>query len=227
MSDSIQPNYNRFFIYIIVIVILIIGAVFLFSKPNDTTPVTNQTSENSSSPSASMKSKQYPSAPKMTIDTKKKYQAIISTTKGKIVADLFADETPVTVNNFVFLARDGYYDNTVFHRVIKGFMIQGGDPNGNGTGDPGYKFADEKITRDYKRGILAMANSGPDTNGSQFFIMHQDYNLPKNYVIFGTVSQGLDVVDAIAETPVTDNGQGEQSKPVTPITVTSVSITEK
>lgn len=227
MVQDLQPNYARFFIYIFVIIFLIIGAVFLFSKQNGTTPVTNVTDENSGTPSATMKSKQYASSPKMAIDAKKKYQAVLATGKGEITVDLFADEAPVAVNNFVFLARDGFYNNTAFHRVVKGFMIQGGDPNGDGTGGPGYTFADEKVTRDYKRGVIAMANRGPDTNGSQFFIMHEDYNLPKNYVIFGQVTKGQDVVDAIADAPVSDNGQGETSKPVTPVTISTISITEK
>ena len=120
-----------------------------------------------------------------------------------------------------------FYNNVVFHRVIKGFMIQGGDPTGTGTGGPGYQFADEPFTGEYTRGTVAMANSGPNTNGSQFFIMHADYPLPKNYVIFGQVAKGLDVVDKIAAAPVEMSSSGEQSKPVNPVKVNSVEIIEK
>src|SRR3990167_994519 len=141
--------------------------------------------------------------------------ATLKTTAGDIVIALNAKETPKTVNNFVYLARKGFYNNTIFHRVIKGFMIQGGDPKGDGTGGPGYKFADESFTGEYTRGTVAMANSGPNTNGSQFFIMHADNPLPKNYVIFGKVISGLDVVDRIANAPVKTGLMGEMSTPVT------------
>ena len=175
--------------------------------------------------------KQYTQQPEMTINPDKTYTATIVTTKGTMVIPLFAKETPVAVNNFVFLARDGFYTNTVFHRIMKGFMIQGGDPEGNGTGGPGYSFADEPVTREYTRGTLAMANSGPDTNGSQFFIMHKDYRLPKQYVIFGAIgasdSASFTVLDALADVTVTDNGMGERSQPVTPPVVQSVSIKEE
>lgn len=163
----------------------------------------------------------------MQIDQAKTYRVTLKTDKGDIVIELTADKTPVTVNNFVYLARQGFYDDTIFHRVIKGFMIQGGDPQGNGSGGPGYQFDDEPFAGEYTRGAVAMANAGPNTNGSQFFILHQDYQLPKNYVIFGNVVEGIEVVDAIAESPVTANAFGEQSKPVTAVTVQSVEITEE
>ena len=124
------------------------------------------------------------------------------------------------------LARQGFYDNTIFHRVIEGFMIQGGDPEGNGTGGPGYQFDDEPFSGGYTRGTVAMANSGPNTNGSQFFIMHADNDLPKNYVIFGKVTSGMDVVDKIATAPVASSGW-ERSKPVNRVTVNKVEIIEK
>ena len=162
----------------------------------------------------------------MTIDKTKKYTAILKTDKGDITVELNALEPPITVNNFVSLAKKNFYDKTIFHRVIKGFMIQGGDPNGDGTGGPGYSFDDETFTGSYTRGVIAMANSGPNTNGSQFFIMHEDYNLPKNYVIFGKVVSGISVVDKIADSEVTSN-RGEMSKPVAPISITSIVITEK
>src|SRR5689334_233770 len=109
--------------------------------------------------------KSYPSAPAMTIDPAKRYSATLQTSAGELVVDLFPDDAPQTVNNFVFLANDGFYDNVIFHRVIKGFMIQGGDPTGTGSGGPGYRFRDEPVSRKYQRGILAMANAGPNTNG--------------------------------------------------------------
>ena len=165
--------------------------------------------------------------PPMMIDATKSYTAILHTQKGDITITLNAKETPITVNNFVALARTNFYNNTPFHRVIKGFMIQGGDPKGAGTGGAGYRFADEPFTGEYTRGIVAMANAGPNTNGSQFFIMHGDNPLPKNYVIFGNVTKGLDVVDAIATAPVTLSPSGEESKPVSPVKVTSVDIKEQ
>ncbi|MBI3559802.1 peptidylprolyl isomerase [Candidatus Gottesmanbacteria bacterium] len=158
--------------------------------------------------------------------TAKSYIANLHTEKGGITITLNAKETPITVNNFVALARSGFYNKTPFHRVIKGFMIQGGDPKGDGTGGPGYRFADEPITGEYTRGTVAMANAGPNTNGSQFFIMHGDTDLPKNYVIFGHVTKGLEVVDVIASSPVTQTPTGEYSKPVTLVHITSLKIVE-
>ena len=125
-------------------------------------------------------------------------QVTLKTEKGDIVIELYADTAPKTVDNFVTLSEKGFYDGLTFHRREEGFVIQGGDPNGDGTGGPGYKFEDElDDDRTYDRGIVAMANSGPDTNGSQFFIMLSDYDLPKSYSIFGKVIEGMDVVDEI------------------------------
>ena len=125
-------------------------------------------------------------------------QVRMQTVKGEIVFDLLDGDAPKTVSNFVALAKGGYYDGLTFHRRVDGFMIQGGDPNGNGTGGPGYKFEDEPVKRKYDRGIVAMANAGPDTNGSQFFIMLADYPLPPQYTIFGKVTSGQETVDQIA-----------------------------
>ncbi|MEP7104190.1 MAG: peptidylprolyl isomerase [Candidatus Dojkabacteria bacterium] len=125
-------------------------------------------------------------------------QATIKTDEGEIVIKLFGDEAPLTVSNFIFLAKDHFYDGIIFHRREEGFVIQGGDPAGAGYGGPGYQFEDEPVTREYTRGIVAMANSGPDTNGSQFFIMLADVPLPPSYTIFGEVTKGMDVVDKIA-----------------------------
>lgn len=165
--------------------------------------------------------------PSMEINQEKKYEATLKTSAGDIVLELNAKDTPITVNNFVTLARKNFYNSTKFHRTMKGFMIQGGDPKGDGTGGPGYTFADEPFKGEYTRGTLAMANAGPNTNGSQFFIMHKDYALPKNYVIFGKVIKGIEVVDKIAEAPVTANMFGEPSVPVTPVVVQSITIEEK
>jgi cyclophilin family peptidyl-prolyl cis-trans isomerase len=166
-------------------------------------------------------SRQYQAPPAMAIDRGKRYSAVIETSAGTLTADLFASEVPITVNNFVFLAREGFYDGVIFHRVIEGFMIQGGDPTGTGRGGPGYKFADEPVTRSYTRGTLAMANAGPNTNGSQFFVMHADYRLPPNYTIFGKLTAGEDVIDTIATART-----GSQDRPVEPVSITSVTITE-
>ena len=170
--------------------------------------------------------KSYSSYPDMVIDADKQYTATMNTNKGTVVFELFAGEAPKSVNNFVFLARDGYYDGVVFHRIVKGFMIQGGDPTGTGTGGPGYRFEDEPVTRDYLPGTLAMANAGPNTNGSQFFIMHGKVDLPKSYNIFGIATEGLDVVDAIANTPVGRSDRGEPSRPLEEVYIVSVTIDE-
>jgi cyclophilin family peptidyl-prolyl cis-trans isomerase len=157
----------------------------------------------------------------MAIDPAKRYTATIETSIGTMVAELYPGDAPNTVNNFVFLARDGFYDGVIFHRTIPGFMIQGGDPTGTGRGGPGYRFADEKVKRPYSRGTLAMANAGPDTNGSQFFVMHKDYGLPPSYTIFGKLTLGEEVVDAIATAPT-----GAQDRPNQPVSITSVTIAE-
>ena len=147
--------------------------------------------------------KQYSAAPAMTIDSKKTYAATFDTSKGKIVVDLFPQDAPNTVNNFVFLARERFYDGTTFHRVIADFMVQGGDPEGTGRGGPGYKFKDELPPgkfRKHQRGSLSMANAGPNTNGSQFFITHvQTEWLDGKHTVFGQVRSGQEVVDAIKQ----------------------------
>ncbi len=173
--------------------------------------------------------KQYSAPPAMTVDQNKTYTATLHTTLGDMQAELFVKEAPKTVNNFVFLARDGYYNNVKFHRIIKGFMVQTGDPTGTGAGSPGYRFEDEKVTRDYKRGTLAMANAGPNTNGSQFFIVHADYPLPKNYTIFGqlTGQASFDTLDKIANVPVQASARGEMSVPTVDVRITGVDIAEK
>lgn len=186
------------------------------AKSQDTTKgesITNSDSEKSN-------------PPPMALDKNKSYQAVLTTSEGVITVDLNAKETPITVNNFVTLAKKGFYNGTIFHRVMKDFMIQGGDPKGDGTGGPGYRFDDEPFDGEYTRGTIAMANAGPNTNGSQFFIMHKDYDLPKNYIIFGKVSSGLEAVDKIAEAPVKAGAMGEQSTPVNPVKLEKVEIIE-
>ena len=161
-------------------------------------------------------------------------RAIIDTELGTIEADLFTDGAPKATGNFVKLAKQGFYDDVIFHRCIPGFVIQGGDGEFGkksslnagrvGTGGPGYKFEDEPITGDYYRGTLAMANAGPNTNGSQFFICHQDLvgRLPKNYTIFGQVTKGLDIVDQIANAP-----RNSRDLPNAPVAMTSVTIEDE
>jgi len=144
--------------------------------------------------------KQWATLPQMKIDIKKKYSATFKTDKGDIVVELFADKTPKTVNNFVFLSQEGFYDGTIFHRVISDFMAQGGDPTGKGSGGPGYRFEDEfhPSLKHSKPGILSMANAGPGTNGSQFFITHVPTPwLDNKHSIFGQVTSGMDVLLSI------------------------------
>jgi peptidyl-prolyl cis-trans isomerase B (cyclophilin B) len=147
-------------------------------------------------------SQQWKTPPEMQIDTNLSYSCTIETAKGPIEIELFAAEAPRTVNNFVFLARQGFYDGVTFHRVISNFMIQGGDPTGSGSGGPGYRFADEFAGNPHKHetGSLSMANAGPGTNGSQFFICHGPQpHLNGRHTVFGKVTAGQDVVDTIAQ----------------------------
>ena len=166
--------------------------------------------------------KQYESVPELTIDPSKSYAATLDTNHGEIVIDLDPGRSPLTVNNFVFLANDGFYDGVIFHRVIENFMIQGGDPTGTGRGGPGYRFRDELDGEGtYSRGTVAMANAGPNTNGSQFFICHTDVGLPHSYTIFGQVREGMDAVDSIAGSD-TDGAD----RPHEDVVINQVTITE-
>lgn len=153
-------------------------------------------SENSPSKTADM-DKQWAFPGTLPENQIKDRQIRMQTDKGEIVFELFDEEAPKTVSNFVYLTKGGYYDGLIFHRYEPGFVIQGGDPTGNGTGGPGYRFEDEPVKRPYTKGIVAMANAGPDTNGSQFFIMLGDTPLPPLYTIFGMVTKGQDVVDKL------------------------------
>jgi cyclophilin family peptidyl-prolyl cis-trans isomerase len=179
--------------------------------------------------------KSSPSNPKVAVGAKSSggKHAVIDTDKGSIVIEFFENDAPKAVENFRLLAEHGYYDGVTFHRIVKGFMIQGGDPSGDGTGGEsawGGTFEDEinhdadLYQRGYRRGIVAMANSGPNTNGSQFFIMHQDYKLRPNYVIFGNVIKGHEVVDALAEVPTALGADNNMSKPLTPVIIRKVTI---
>ena len=230
-------------IYISIIIILAVMAGIYFISPsasdlNDAKKNTSAAVETSSSTSvlsvsANLASTASPSLSNSSttsvINLKNNMHTItLETNKGTIVFETYDSDAPNTVNNFISLSGKEFYNNVIFHRVIKGFMIQGGDPTGTGRGGPGYAFADElnpatvSYKTGYKRGVVAMANSGPNTNGSQFFIMHQDYPLPNSYTIFGHVISGLEVVDAIANTPV-----GAENKPISEMVIKSVTVTEK
>ena len=200
---------------------LFIFLVFIYCGTNETDLEINSTSMEEE---IMAYDKTYKNPPEFSIDVNKTYTAEINTTSGLMIIELFTDIAPNTVNNFVVLSEDGYYNNIIFHRVIKDFMIQGGDPSGTGHGEmgkyPGYEFGDElNNPMPYEKGILAMANRGPNTNGSQFFIMHTDYPLPYQYTIFGKVTEGLDVIDQIAmiETDSSD-------KPLNDVIINSVTI---
>ncbi len=224
---------------LLIIVIVLIVTVFVLPNrntiiredpallrqaPNVIDNTTTNLKEDQNNTNNTTMQKTYNTPPSMVIDPQGFYIAVMHTTEGDITLELDAQAMPKTVNNFVFLAQEKFYDNTIFHRVMKGFMIQGGDPKGDGTGGPGYRFDDEPFSGEYTRGTIAMANAGPNTNGSQFFIMHEDYPLPPNYVIFGKVHEGMKVVDTIAAAPVDRSITGEVSQPQQPVTVTSIEI---
>jgi len=176
--------------------------------------------------------KQYANPPEMTIDVNKSYQARFKTNKGDFTVELYAKAAPKTVNNFVFLTREGFYDDIVFHRIIKTFMVQTGDPTGTGTGGPGYQFEDELSSQyTYEPGIVAMANAGPDTNGSQFFICtgedSKSLDQFPNYTIFGRVTDGMDTVLKIADTRVErSKTTSEESQPAEKVIIESIIISE-
>ena len=207
-------------IYRFLIVSLFISAC----GSNEVEEITETTVQDNKGESTMSDEKVYSSMPEMIIDQNKSYTAVIQTSMGDLTVEFFSDTAPVTVNNFVSLSNDGYYDNIIFHRVISGFMIQGGDPSGTGHGEygkfPGYTFEDELNNQQpYEKGILAMANAGPNTNGSQFFIMHVDYPLPYQYTIFGKVTDGLDVIDTIASVKT-----AEGDKPVEDVVILGVTV---
>ena len=208
------------------IILLALITFISCSNESDTLNESVQLNANEQEGDVLSNNKVYDSMPEMNIDISKKYTAVIKTSMGDMSIEFFTEDAPMTVNNFINLSRDGYYDNVIFHRVISGFMIQGGDPSGTGHGEmgkyPGYKFEDElNNQRSYDKGILAMANAGPDTNGSQFFIMHVNYPLPYQYTIFGFVTDGLDVIDKIASV---ETGDGD--KPVNDVVIETVEVRE-
>ena len=206
LARARREKRNRWLIIGGVSLLAIVVIVLLLTSPGTpATPATTETPTSLENPATqptptTIVGKQYSSPPPMTIDVTKKYFATVKLAKGgEFVIQLYPDKAPITVNSFVFLARDGYFDGVTFHRVMPGFMAQGGDPTGTGYGGPGYKFVNEKndLTFD-KAGVVAMANSGPDTNGSQFFITFGPVNLTESdFTIFGQVTSGMDVVNGI------------------------------
>lgn len=192
-APNTQPSAARWIVTAVAAIALIILIFVLLQT---------QSNEENLPEESLMDNKEWSSPPKMTIDEQNEYTAVIETDLGNIVLRLFANESPITVNNFVFLAQEGYYDGVMFHRVIHNFMVQGGDPTGTGSGGPGYMFGDEVNNglKFDKPGLLAMANAGPGTNGSQFFITHVPTpHLTGNHTIFGEVIEGMDTVFAIPE----------------------------
>ncbi len=170
---------------------------------------------------------QWSVAPQMVIDPAGKYTATLVTNKGDITIELYADKAPIAVNNFICLAGNGYYDLTLFHRILAGFVVQGGDPTATGRGGPGYSITDELPTDlNYDAGTVAMANAGPNTGGSQFFICLDDLStkLQKNYTIFGKIAGGMDVVTALGQMPVQASPQGEVSSPVARLGIVRITI---
>lgn len=219
----------------LIFVVTLLASCTTQSKPEaseaSAPPQSTPTAQSSVAPTAQTPSTSPQAQPTSTTNSNEKVKimkkATIETNQGTIVIEFYSTDAPKTVENFQKLASSGFYNNLIFHRVIKGFMIQGGDPSGNGTGGPGYKFNDE-INKDsdlyktgYKKGIVAMANSGPNTNGSQFFIMHADYPLPPSYTIFGKVVEGQDVIDKIANVQT-----GPQDRPVEPVVMKSVKLAD-
>ncbi len=205
----------------IAVVVVIAGIIFFVFKPNEVSQPKPAETPQSTAQVTDTNTKKM-DKPTMQLDLKKQYSAVLHTTAGDISISFDTQNTPITSNNFITLAKAGFYNDVIFHRTIPGFMIQGGDPTGTGSGGPGYQFADEYLKGKYTRGTVAMANAGPNTNGSQFFIMHTDYDLPNAYVIFGHVTAGLEVVDKIATAPT-----GPQDRPTNPVKITSVDILEK
>jgi cyclophilin family peptidyl-prolyl cis-trans isomerase len=222
-----DPNRN-FRIGAIAIIVLVVAAIVILvvrslPRPPQTTQAAQSTQGSGQLP-ALVGTKQYASAPPMLIDKSKQYTATVKMAKGgEFVIQLYPDKAPITVNSFVFLARQGYFDGTTFHRVLEGFMAQGGDPTGTGSGGPGYQFVNENSDLKFdKAGVVAMANSGPNTNGSQFFITFGPQpSLDGSYTIFGQVTSGMDVVNGITR-------RDPQTNPTfTGDAIQTVTITEK
>jgi cyclophilin family peptidyl-prolyl cis-trans isomerase len=220
---------HKLFVSFLALIALMAPLIACSSK-STTSPITTNSATTSLPATMTAQVKQWSSPPGSQIDTGKQYSATIDTNVGDIQIQLFANEDPKTVNNFVFLANQGFYNGCKFFRIVKGFVIQTGDPTNLGTGGPGYQFADEPVTRNYLTGTLAMANSGPNTNGSQFFICLGDLTtLPKSYTIFGIVTSGLNLVQSIGNTQVVANPMmgGEMSSPTQDVHINSIQISEK
>ncbi len=216
-------------VYTLIILVVILGALYMM-RPSSPPISTNNELYSASAQQAAQQVQPAPVASEQIITSTKNLMHTITleTNKGTIVFETYDADAPNTVQNFITLANKNFYDGVIFHRVIEGFMIQGGDPTGTGRGGPGYKFADElnpsteSYKKGYVRGTVAMANSGPNTNGSQFFIMHKDGPLPNAYTIFGTVISGIEVVDAIAASAV-DAGD----RPIDKIVINKAVVAEK
>jgi cyclophilin family peptidyl-prolyl cis-trans isomerase len=206
------------FLAIAVLVVIGVGAFFLLKGGALPAPSPEESVSQEPSPSSVPTPISSPTA-------NRSHRIILQTSAGDITFETYDADAPKTAQNFVTLARRGFYNGAIFHRVIKDFMIQGGDPKGDGTGGPGYEFEDElspateSYQLGYKKGVVAMANHGPNTNGSQFFIIHQDYPLPHLYTIFGIVVSGQDVVDAIAQSAV-----GANDRPLQPVMIKTVTV---
>jgi cyclophilin family peptidyl-prolyl cis-trans isomerase len=213
-----------FFLLIILVSAAFLGTIYIKNKWFSNQKANLSKGNDIKVDKVESKNNKYTKAPEMKIDRKKKYLAEFETNKGNFKVEFFVKEAPKTVNNFVFLARDKFYNGLTFHRVIRDFMIQGGDPKGDGTGGPGYKFEDEFNSHKLVRGVLAMANSGSNTNGSQFFIVTKDKAdwLDGKHTPFGQVISGLDVVMSIEKVAVDEN-----SKPKEPVVINKVIIEEK
>lgn len=217
----------------VVALLVVVGlGFFLYKKAevpvvSETPPATEQESGEITIPSPSITVDKNTKPESLPAEEKQMNKVTIDTNFGEIILELYDKDAPLASENFRKLAEKGFYNNLIFHRVIFGFMIQGGDPQGTGMGGPGYQFADEldpntpSAKAGYKKGVLAMANSGPNTNGSQFFIMLADYPLPHNYTIFGRVISGQDVVDKIGKVKT-----GTNDRPVTPVTMKTVTLSK-
>ena len=212
---------------LVVIAVVVAGGYYFFRGDKNSSQIElTQLNTSTTTPTTPMfEDGSLPAEENLAFNPNKKYMITLETNYGKIVFETYTNDAPKTVENFVTLANKGFYDGLTFHRVIKGFMIQGGDPSGNGTGGPGYKFDDElnpataSYKAGYKKGVVAMANAGPNTNGSQFFIMTEDYPLPNSYTIFGKVVSGQEVVDKIANV---QTGAGD--RPVTPVVMQTMTF---
>lgn len=220
------------FVWVFVVIIIIIVGYVMWPKGGQITTTTENYSTSTPNTNANTNANVPETSSSTPITNQpaenKMHTITIETNQGKIVFETYDADAPKAVNNFITLANKGFYNGIIFHRVIKGFMIQGGDPTGTGMGGPGYTFEDElnpntaSAKEGYKRGVVAMANAGANTNGSQFFIMHADYPLPHNYTIFGKVISGMETVDKIATTKT-----AAQDRPVEKMVMNKVTVADK